>query len=166
MKKVFLRYHTHEPAWDWCTVTITFDCRPPKSNQFTLESKSMIVANLKKFFHGIFEISEEWWWMSGCGQMWWIDIMPLATAFSGKEAWKMYPFFLFDSRCTGLQPQTLWWHNSALQLVYWYLHYSFVYIKWSVNDTDGQPGSITNFIPTAAYSECITIPLSRLYLTL
>lgn len=42
--------------------------------------------------------------------------------------------------------------------------------KWSVKDTDGQPGSIgcgpTNFIPTAAYSECITIPLSRLYLTL
>lgn len=42
--------------------------------------------------------------------------------------------------------------------------------EWSVKGTDGQPGSRgsgpTNFIPAAGYSECITIPLSRSYLTL
>lgn len=60
--------------------------------------------------------------------------------------------------------------HSCWNIVYWYLHYNLVRSKWSVKDTDAQPRSIgsdpTNFIPTAAYSECITIPLSLFYLTL
>lgn len=87
------------------------------------------------------------------------------------------PSFLFDSGCTVIPSQTLWWYNRALhsitsnEILYIDICITIWFIsKWSVKDTDGQPGSIgsgpTNFIPTAAYSECITIPLSRLYLTL
>ncbi len=38
-------------------VTLTFDLRPPKSNQFILESERTFVQSLKKIPQSIFEIS-------------------------------------------------------------------------------------------------------------